>query len=131
MSETPTGRVVLDALLKLKALGFIESTEEQIGITDAGRRFLDELPVNPASLRAPYAVFLRTHVTPSLAKHTARLKRLCQHYLARAYALTTARFPKEWPSSTDYRICIETRSADRVASNNSYVEAREHLEHNC
>ena len=39
-SETPTGRLVLDALPKLKALGFIESTEEQIGITDAGRHFL-------------------------------------------------------------------------------------------
>jgi murein L,D-transpeptidase YcbB/YkuD len=63
-SDTPTGRVVLDALLKLKALGFIESTEEQIGITDTGRRFLDELTVSPASLR------------------------VCQHYLARAYALT-------------------------------------------
>ena len=72
-SETPTGRLVLDALPKLKALGFIESTEEQIGITDAGRHFLDELPVNPASLRAPNSVFLRTHVTPSLAEHTARL----------------------------------------------------------
>ena len=40
-SETPTGRLVLDDLPKLKALGFIESTEEQIGITDAGRHFLD------------------------------------------------------------------------------------------
>ena len=93
-SETPTGRLVLDALPKLKALGFIESTEEQIGITDAGRHFLDELPVNPASLRAPNSVFLRTHVTPSLAEHTARLKRLCQHYLAQAYALTRRGFPK-------------------------------------
>jgi L,D-transpeptidase YcbB len=95
-SETPTGRVFLDALLKLKALGFIESTEEQIGITDAGRGFLDELPVNHASLRAPYAaVFLRTHVTPSLAEHTARLKRLCQLYLAQAYALTRRGFPNK------------------------------------
>jgi murein L,D-transpeptidase YcbB/YkuD len=92
-SEIPTGRVVLDALLKLKSLGFIESTEEQIGITDAGRRFLDELPVNPVSIRVPYAAFLSTHVRPSLAKHAPRLKRLCQHYLARAYALTQRGFP--------------------------------------
>ena len=100
MSDSPRGRVVRDALLKLKALGFIESTKEQISITDAGGRFLDELPVNPASIGAPYAAFLSTHVPPSLA-YTPRLKRLCQHYLARAYALTAARFPKEWPSSTD------------------------------
>ena len=95
MSDSPRGRVVRDALLRLKALGFIESTKEQISITDAGGRFLDELPINPASIGAPYAAFLSTHVTPSLAEHTALLKRLCQHYLAQAYALTRRGLPKK------------------------------------
>ena len=71
MSDSPRVRVVRDALLKLEALGFIESAKEQISITDAGGRFLDELPVNPASIGAPHAVFLSTHVPPSLASSPA------------------------------------------------------------
>ena len=39
-SESPTRHLILKALLKLKGLGLIQSTDEQIGITDAGKRFL-------------------------------------------------------------------------------------------
>jgi len=46
-SESPTRHLILKALLKLKGLGLIQSTDEQIGITDAGKRFLAKLPAEP------------------------------------------------------------------------------------
>ena len=58
-SDSPIGHIILDALVKLKALGFIHSAEEQIGITDEGRRFLDELLIDPLSPRALHVAFLR------------------------------------------------------------------------
>src|SRR4029453_2849505 len=55
-SESPTRHLILKALLKLKGLGLIQSTE-QIGITDAGKRFLAKLPVESLSAVAPNTVF--------------------------------------------------------------------------
>ena len=53
-SHTPTGRVILDALKALKAQGLIQSADGELAITEAGRRFLDELPIEPSSQRAPF-----------------------------------------------------------------------------
>ena len=92
-SDSPTGHIILDALVKLKALGFIQSAEEQIGITDEGRRFLDELLVDPLSPRALHVAFLTALASTSLAKHTLRLKRFCQDCLAGARAVTQRNFP--------------------------------------
>jgi hypothetical protein len=44
-SASHTRELIGNALLKLKELAFIQVTDEQIAITDEGRRFLDELPV--------------------------------------------------------------------------------------
>ena len=44
-SASHTRELICNALLKLKELAFIQLTEEQIAITDEGRRFLDKLPV--------------------------------------------------------------------------------------
>ncbi|MGO8840613.1 MAG: hypothetical protein ACLQF1_05580 [Methyloceanibacter sp.] len=44
-SASQARELICNALLKLKELAFIQLTEEQIAITDEGRRFLDKLPV--------------------------------------------------------------------------------------
>lgn len=86
-SDSHTRELVFNALLKLKALVFIEFAQEKIAITDEGRRFLDELPVVALRPRTPYATFLSTLVRTSLAQ-SPRLKRSCQDRLAGARAVT-------------------------------------------
>jgi len=44
-SASQARELICNALLKLKELAFIQLTEEQIALTDEGRRFLDKLPV--------------------------------------------------------------------------------------
>ena len=84
-SESPRGQTVLNALLRLKALGFIQSTEEQIGITDGGRWFLDQLAVDRLSPRTPYIAFTTALVPTS--EHIPQLKRFCRESVARARAV--------------------------------------------
>jgi DNA-binding PadR family transcriptional regulator len=88
---TPTGRVTLDALEKLKALGLIQSADGELAITEAGRRFLDELPIEPSSQRAPFAAFFATPRLAWLLKCTTGLKRFCQVSLAGLRAITQQR----------------------------------------
>jgi len=85
-SDSHTRELVFNALLKLKALVFIEFAQEKIAITDEGRRFLDELPVVALRPRTPYATLLTTRVPTSLAQ-SPRLKQSCQDRLARARAV--------------------------------------------
>jgi murein L,D-transpeptidase YcbB/YkuD len=96
-SHTPTGRVTLNALVKLKALGLIRSEEGQIAITEAGRRFLDELPIDASSPRALFVAFLMAPGLAWLAKRTTRLKRFCQVCFAGVRAITqqSARAPAD------------------------------------
>jgi hypothetical protein len=95
----PTVRIIRNALLKLEALGFIEFTQQQIDLTDAGRRFLQELAINPASPCAPYA----TPLSPSLATSPAnpRLKRLCKQYLVETRACDAAEIPNQVASKCE------------------------------
>ena len=86
-SDSHTRELIFNALLKLKALVFIEFAQEKIAITDEGRRFLDELPVVALHPRTPYTTFLSTLVRTSLAQ-SPRLKRSYQDRLARARAVT-------------------------------------------
>ena len=75
--HTPTERITLDALEKLKALGLIQPAEGELAITDAGRRFLDELPIEPSSQRAPFVAFFATPTLAWLPKCATWLKRFC------------------------------------------------------
>jgi hypothetical protein len=86
-SDSHTRELIFNALLKLKALVFIEFAQEKIAITDEGRRFLDELPVVALRPRTPYAAFLSALVRPLLAK-SLRLKRSCQ-----AFPMNSVRAP--------------------------------------
>jgi murein L,D-transpeptidase YcbB/YkuD len=85
-SDSHRRELIFNALLKLKALAFIELTQEQIAITDEGRRFLDELPVVASRTRRPYAVFSSALARTLLAEFT-RLERFCQDGLARIHAV--------------------------------------------
>ena len=95
-------KLVGDALLKLKGFAFIRFTQEQIAITDEGRRFLSELELI-ASLRddrsvktaeinrelqaqpgTRYIAPLRECATNLLARYILRIKRFCQDRLAGA-----------------------------------------------
>ncbi|MCI0624371.1 MAG: L,D-transpeptidase family protein, partial [Acidobacteria bacterium] len=77
-SHTPTRRFILNALAKLKALGLIQSAAGEIAITEVGRRFLDKLPIDASSPRAPFVALLAVPRLAWLAKRTTRLKRFCQ-----------------------------------------------------
>jgi murein L,D-transpeptidase YcbB/YkuD len=68
-----TRNLILDALLKLEILDFIQTCEEQIVLTDKGRRCRDELA--PPILQ-PHFAFLGAL---TLADYSPRLKRLCQN----------------------------------------------------
>jgi hypothetical protein len=103
---TPHRRTLIDeALLKLKRFSFIRCTQEQIAITDEGRRFLSQLEL-VASRRhdrsaktveisrerqAPpgthYIVLLREFAPNLLARCIPRVKRLCHDRLAGAVML--------------------------------------------
>jgi hypothetical protein len=98
--------IILTALLKLKGLAFVRFAQEQIAITDEGKRFLRELPtvglrpnarsagksrryttdeVNDALQRQPwtrYVAPLRERMPTWLAKRTPRLERFCQNRFA-------------------------------------------------
>lgn len=110
----PTVRIIRNALLKLEALGFIEFTQQQIDLTDAGRRFLQELAINPASPCAPYA----TPLSPSLATSPAnrRLKRLCKQYLVETRAVTQQKFLIKLRASVKWlaRMCRTSAEAASV-----------------
>ncbi len=95
-------KLVGDALLKLKASAFIRFTQEQIAITDEGRRFLTELEliasrhddrsVKTAEINRElhaqpgtrYIALLRECATNLLARYIPRIKRFCQDRLAGA-----------------------------------------------
>jgi len=95
-------KLVGDALLKLKGFAFIRLTQEQIVITDEGRRFLSELEsiasrrddrsVNTAEINRElqaqpgtrYIALLSECTTNLLASCIPRIKRFCQDRLAGA-----------------------------------------------
>ena len=51
---SPTTEIIFDALLRLEAPALIQIANEQIAITEKGRRFLDELAVDHLSPRTPF-----------------------------------------------------------------------------
>jgi murein L,D-transpeptidase YcbB/YkuD len=90
--QSHTQELISNALLKLEARGFIASTQEQISITDAGKRFLDELRVEPSRPRRRNLAHLQTIVPTVLAEYGPRLKRLSTDTSIRVRALTRRGF---------------------------------------
>jgi murein L,D-transpeptidase YcbB/YkuD len=82
-----TRKLVLDALLKLEILDFIDSSQEQIVLTDKGRRRRNESAIPASQPRSSYFTFLRPL---TLAESSLRLKRLWQDCSA-AVRLVTQR----------------------------------------
>ena len=76
---SPTSEIIFDALSRLEALALIQIAAEQIAITDKGRRFLNELAVDPLSPRTPFA-FLTAPNSP--AQHAPHPKRFWHDYVA-------------------------------------------------
>ena len=91
-SESPTGHLILQALLKLKGLGLIQSSDEQIGITDAGKRFLAKLPVEPLSAAAPDPAFFAIPVEQTSRLEFEALKRSCREYVVTAHKVIWREF---------------------------------------
>ena len=91
-SESHTRELILNALLKLKALGFIEFAQDKVAITDEGKRFLDELPIVALRTRRPFA-FLSAPASTLLAEFP-QLKQFCQGCLARVHAAIPRDFQK-------------------------------------
>ena len=95
-------KLVGAALLKLKGFAFIRFTQEQIAVTDEGRRFLNDLELMASrrddrsvkttkikrELQAQpgtrYIALLRECATNLLARYIPRIKRFCQDRLAGA-----------------------------------------------
>src|SRR6476646_5079317 len=113
-----TQKLLYNSLLKLKGLAFIRFAQEQIAITDDGRRFLSELQLvalrrdarsantseSPSgtveeinrALPAPWTRFialLRGSATTLLANDSPRLGRFCQNRLAGTCAVAQQGFP--------------------------------------
>src|SRR6476646_713963 len=113
-----TQKLLCNSLLKLKGLAFIRFAQEQIAITDDGRRFLSELQLvalrrdarsantseSPSgtveeinrALPAPWTRFialLRGSATTLLANDSPRLGRFCQNRLAGTCAVAQQGFP--------------------------------------
>jgi hypothetical protein len=112
-----TREFISNSLLKLEGIAYIRFAQDQIAITEEGRRFLDELPVVAfgldgrsanwnkswgdtfeeinSALQAPpwtrYIALLREFATTLLAK-IPRLKRFCQDRLALTGAVTPQGF---------------------------------------
>jgi murein L,D-transpeptidase YcbB/YkuD len=80
-----TRKLVLDALLKLEILDLIDSSGEQIVLTDKGRRRQNEAPVPASQHRSPCFGSLRALVLSELG---LRLERLCQGCSAAARFVT-------------------------------------------
>jgi murein L,D-transpeptidase YcbB/YkuD len=91
-SDSHTRNLILDALLKLEILDFIQSAEEQIAITDEGRRFLGDSPAASAQRRSPYFEFAGARVAALIAEYTPQLKRFCQDRLTEARAVMQQAF---------------------------------------
>ena len=72
---SPTAEIIFDALLRLEALALIQIANEQIAITDKGRRFLDELAVDHLSPRTPFA-FLTAPTLLIGSRATTLIRRL-------------------------------------------------------
>ena len=85
--DSHTGKLISDVLRKLKARGFIAFAQEQISITEEGKRFLEELQIEPSQPRARYPALLQT-IQTWLAKYTPRLKRFGTDAFARVRAAT-------------------------------------------
>ena len=98
--------LILNALLKLKELAFIQLTKEQIAITDKGRRFLDKLPVAAPRLRTPYVAFLRAHMPTLLTEYAPQLKRFCQKCLAGSRAVAQQGFQMDGGRKRDLALQI-------------------------
>ena len=77
-TTSPTSEIIFDALSRLEALALIQIAAEQIAITDKGRRFLNELAVDPLSPRTPFA-FLTAPNSP--AQHAPHPKRFWHDYV--------------------------------------------------
>ncbi len=75
-ATSPTSEIIFDALSRLEALALIQIAAEQIAITDKGRRFLNELAVDPLSPRTPLTA------PNSPAQHAPHPKRFWQDYVA-------------------------------------------------
>ena len=80
-ATSPTSEIIFDALSRLEALALIQIAAEQIAITDKGRRFVNELAVDPLSPRTP----LTAH------QHAPHPKRFWQDYVAGNRALMNSR----------------------------------------
>jgi L,D-transpeptidase YcbB len=79
--DSHTRELILDTLLKLEILDFIQSSQEQIVLTDKGRRGWKESAVPTLQPRSSYFAFLRAL---TLAEYSPRLRRLCQDCSAAA-----------------------------------------------
>jgi murein L,D-transpeptidase YcbB/YkuD len=79
-----TRKLVLDALLKLEILGLIDSSQEQIVLTDKRRRRWNKSAV-PASAQSSCFNFVSAL---TLAASSLRLERLCQGYSAAVHLIT-------------------------------------------
>jgi murein L,D-transpeptidase YcbB/YkuD len=74
--------LICDGLRKLKSLGFIEFIQEQIAITDDGRRFLDgSLAASAGSQQQPSST---SALSDGLAQGVTRARAFSEVYLARA-----------------------------------------------
>jgi hypothetical protein len=75
--ESPTGHIILHALLRLEALALVRVAEHEIVITDSGKRFLDDLNICQSSLASPYTSITETASPRGVTRQLVRLAKIC------------------------------------------------------
>ena len=90
-TTSPTSEIIFDALLRLEAPALIQIANEQIAITEKGRRFLDELAVDHLSPRTPFD-FLTAPTLLIGSRATTSIRRL----RALLWNAAKARGPTPW-----------------------------------
>jgi hypothetical protein len=115
-SNSPTGDIIFNAVLRLEGLGFVQVAQEQIAITDEGRRFLDKLPIEALPGCTSRIAYLSALVPASLAAHVRRLNQFCQTCLARARVVAQRGFQMNGgrPWKPDVAVMLGSRATTLV-----------------
>ncbi len=76
--ESPTGHIILHALLRLEALALVRVAEHEIVITGSGKRFLDDLKSSQSSPASPCTSIKETAWPRGVTRQLVRLAKICR-----------------------------------------------------
>ena len=76
--ESPTGRIISHALLRLESLALVRVAEHEIVITGSGKQFLDDLNSSQSSPASPCTSITETASPRGITRQLVRLAKICR-----------------------------------------------------